>query len=185
MRKLLFFLPVAFCFALLTSPALAAAPAGRIEVQFQYVGSGSVDPTYHTCICLEDSDGKMVRTLFVSNELSATVHKTGKACPDWVKQADWDKAPRSLVNAVAGPTPNVSSAMMPFDLGQLGIAPGTYRFRFEVNIDDQFNVLAQGDLVVGDFEAEVKIETQYLPSKPPIGTDVVKDVRVHYYPAKK
>jgi hypothetical protein len=89
-----------------------------------------------------------------------------------------------LVNAATGPTPNVSAGMMPFDLEKFKVAPGKYKFRFEVNIDDRNNVLFQGDLEVGDSEQELKIETLYLPSKPDIGTDVVKDVVVHYYPAK-
>jgi hypothetical protein len=169
------------CFAPL--PASAATPAGRIEVSFLYLEPGSVDPTYHTAIWLEDTTGKLVQTLFVSNELSTTYYESGKACPDWVKQAGWAKATRSLINAVTGPTPNVSSGMMSFDLGEKGIAPGKYRFRFQVNINDDYNVLFQGDLVVGNSEQELKIETLYLPSKPDIGTDVVKDVKAHYYPA--
>ncbi len=164
-------------------PASAATPAGRIEVQFVYLEPGSVDPTYHTAMWLEDTKDKMVQTLFVSSDLSETYYESGTACPDWVKQAGWAKAPRSLINAVTGPTPNVSAGMMPFDLRKLGVAPGKYKFRFEVNIDKEYNVLFQGDLVVGDSEQELKIETLYLPSKPDIGTDVVKDVKVHYYPA--
>jgi len=170
------------CFA--PRPAYGASPAGRIEVRFVYLDPGSIDPTYHTAMWLEDAKGNMVQTLFVSNDLSTTYYQSGKVCPDWVKQAGWAKAPKSLVNAATGPTPNVSAGMMPFDLEKFKVAPGKYKFRFEVNIDDRNNVLFQGDLEVGDSEQELKIETLYLPSKPDIGTDVVKDVVVHYYPAK-
>lgn len=173
---------LAACFT--SMAAFGANPAGRIEVRFVYLDPGTIDPTYHTAMWLEDAKGNMVQTLFVSNDLSTTYYQTGKACPDWVKQSGWAKAPRSLVNAVTGPTPNVSAGTMPFDLAKFKVPPGKYKFRFEVNIDDQNNVLFQGDLEVGDAEQELKIETLYLPSKPDIGTDVVKDVGVHYYPAK-
>lgn len=177
---------LAACFLACFAPmaAFGAGQAGRIEVQFVYLEPGSIDPTYHTAMWLEDAKGNMVQTLFVSNNLSTTEYESGKACPDWVKQAGWVKAPRSLVNAVTGPTPNISAGIMSFDLAKFKIAPGKYKFRFEVNIDEQNNVLFQGDLEAGDSVQELKIETLYLPSKPDIGTDVVKDVKVHYYPAK-
>ena len=165
--------------------AYAANPAGRIEVQFVYLDPGTIDPTYHTAIWLEDTKGNIAQTLFVSNDLSTTYYESGKACPEWVKLAGWAKAPQSLINAVTGPTPNVSEGTMPFDLGKFKVAPGKYKFRFEVNIDDDNNVLFQGDLEVGDSAQELTIETLYLPSKPDIGTDVVKNVKVHYYPASK
>ena len=171
------------CFSAL--PAQSANDAGRIEVQFVYVDPGSIEPTYHTAIWLEDDKGKIARTIFVSTNLSETEYKTGQACPDWVKQSGWETAPRSLINAVTGPTPNVSAGMMPFDLKRLGVVPGKYKFRFEVNITEKCDVLFQGDLVVGDSEQELKIEMAYQPSKPNIATDVVKDVKVHYYPASR
>jgi hypothetical protein len=163
-----------------------ASPApkpGTLEVRFLYLPPGSVDPTYHTAIWLEDEDGKLVKTLYVSNELSGTEYKLGTVCPDWVKQAGWAKAPKSLVDAVTGPTPNVGSSSMTFDLASAGIAPGIYRFRMQVHIVDQYNILFQGKLTAGSSGEDVKIETLYQPSKPDIGTDVVRDVRVHYAPA--
>jgi len=163
--------------------ASPAVKAGKLEFRFLYLPPGTADPTYHTAIWLEDEDGKLIRTLYVSNELSATEHKLGTVCPDWVKQAGWSKAPKSLVDAVTGPTPNVGSGSMTFDLGELGIAPGTYRVRFQVHIIDQYNILFQGKLAAGNSEQDVKIETLYQPTKPDIGTDVVKEVRIHYLPA--
>ena len=52
--------------------AFGANPAGRIEVRFVYLDPGTMDPTYHTAIWLEDAKGNMIQTLFVSNDLSTT-----------------------------------------------------------------------------------------------------------------
>jgi hypothetical protein len=186
MRTLLIYTLAAVLLACFAPLWASAAPAGRIEVSFLYLEpGGSVDPTYHTAMWIEDAKGKMVQTLFVSNELSTTYYETGKACPDWVKQAGWAKAPRSLINAVTGPTPNVSEGTMSFDLGKPGIEPGKYKFRLEVNIDEKYNVLFQGDFEIGNSEQELKMETLYLPSKPETGTDVVKNVKAHYFPIAK
>jgi len=167
-----------------SSLGISANAAGKLEVRFLYLEPGSVDPTYHTAMWIEDSDGKLVKTLFVSNELSSTEYKSGKACPDWVKQSGWAKAPKSQVDAVTGPTPNVGSGSMTFDLGQLGLPEGVYRFRFQVHITEGYNLLFQGQFSTGKSEQALKIETLYQPSKPDIGTDVVRDVRVYYYPAE-
>ena len=76
-----------------------AASAGVLSVTFLYMPPTEVEPTYHTAMWLEDVAGKLVKTLFVSSELSANEYKNGDACPDWVKQASWQKAPKSLVDA--------------------------------------------------------------------------------------
>src|SRR5580700_1186182 len=76
--------------------AVAAEKAGKLEVKFLYLPPGTQDPTYHTAIWLEDESGKLVKTLFVTNELSSTEHKLGTVCPDWVRQAGWSKAPKAL-----------------------------------------------------------------------------------------
>lgn len=175
------FIAVVFT-SLIPGNAAPAVKAGKLEVRFEYLSPGTEDPTYHTAIWLEDEAGKLIQTLYVSNELSATVHKLGTVCPDWVKQAGWTKASKSLIDAVTGPTPNVGSGSMTFDLGELGIAPGNYRFRMQVHIIEQYNILFQGMLTVGNSGQDVKIESLYQPKKPDIGTDVVKDVVVHYAP---
>ncbi len=180
------FVPVWIGALLLTAaPAFPApaAKAGTLDVRFLYLPPGTSDPSYHTAIWLEDSKGALVTTLYVSNELSGSVYKLGRVCPDWVKLADWAKAPKDLVDAVTGPTPNVGSGSLSFDLSEAGVAPGTYRFRMQVHIIERYNMLFQGKLTVGDAGQDVEIETLYQPAKPEIGTDVVRDVRVHYTPA--
>ncbi len=186
MRNIFFYVCIAVLLAaVLPVAAEAADKPGSLEVQFSYLEPGTIDPTYLSAMWLEDESGKIVRTLYVSTELSSNGYRLGTACPDWVKQAGWSKAPSSLVQAVTSPTPNVGSGSMTFDLAELGVAPGKYRFRYQVNIDEKYNLMFQGSLTVGNAEQELKIETLYQPSKPDIGTDVVKDVRANYYPASK
>jgi len=186
------FLGVGVALFLASSLALAGplasnsepAAAGQLIVAFLYMPASEIEPTYHTAMWLENKDGKLVKTLFVSNELSANEYKQGDACPDWVKQASWAKADKSVVDAVTGPTPNVGSGAMSFDLNQLGVAPGSYRFCFQVHITDKYNVLFRGPLDAGQSAQEVKIEVLYSPGKPVGSEDMVRDVQVHYVPAK-
>lgn len=157
-----------------------AAAAGTLHVSFLYMPPTSVEPTYHTAMWLEDLQGRLVKTLLVSQDLSAGEYKTGDACPDWVKQAHWEKAPKSDVDAVTAPTPNVGSAEKVFNLAEFGVKPGTYQFKFQVHITDQYNVLHHGRVIVGPVSAEVKLDVAVGPGKLAVTDQFVRDVQVQY-----
>lgn len=178
--------PLALVLLLFAAPPAppAAEPAqGALHVSFVYMPPTSVEPTYHTAMWLETEAGALVKTLFVTNDLSATEYKVGEACPDWVKQANWEKAAKPEVDAVTGPTPNVGTGGRSFDLAKLGITPGRYVFKLQVHITDTYNILYRGTLIVGDTPSEVVLETLYAPGKPPGGTEFVQNVRARYVPA--
>ena len=158
----------------------AQSAVGTLDVRFFYDTPTTVEPTYHTAIWLEDKAGKIVKTLYVSQELSDTAYKVGKACPDWVKQANWSAAPKSEVAAVTAPTPNVGVGEMTFDLARLGIAPGTYGFRFQMHVSADYNVLHRGQFTVGGPASDVKLETVYGPGKLDSTQQFVRDVEVRY-----
>jgi hypothetical protein len=166
-----------------TSPA--ASGPGRIEVRFFYSTPTSVEPTYHTAIWLEDKNGKMVKTLFVSQELSDMAYKMGVACPDWIKQAHWETMPKSDVAAVTAPTPNIGVGELSFDLTKLGVAPGTYGFRFQVHVSEQYNVLHRGALTVNGQSSAVTLETVVGPGKLATSGEFIKDVQVQYIAQRK
>ncbi|MCX6552068.1 MAG: DUF2271 domain-containing protein [Acidobacteria bacterium] len=163
----------------------AASDVGRLEVAFLYMPPTTIDPTYHTAIWLEDDKGVLVKTLYVSQELSSTEYKMGNVCPDWVKKAQWDKAPKSEVDAVTAPTPNVGSEAKVFDLAALGLAAGVYQFRFQMHVAEDHNVLYRATLTVGPADSKLTLEMTQGPGKL-LSTDAyVKDVQVRYLaPAK-
>jgi len=163
---------------------LAQAAAGTLSVRFFYDAPTTIDPTYHTAIWLEDAKGKMVTTLYVSQELSDTAYKVGRACPDWVKQANWSAVPPDDVAAVTAPTPNVGAGELTFDLGSFGLAPGTYGFRFQMHVSDSYNVLHRGQFTVGGPSGVVKLETVYGPGKLDSTQQFVRDVEVRYQAPK-
>lgn len=163
----------------------AAVGAGRLEVSYLYLPPTSIDPTYHTAIWLEDDKGVLISTLYVSQELSAGEYKMGNACPDWVKKAHWDKAPKSEVDAVTAPTPNVGSEAKVFNLADYGIVPGVYQFRFQMHVAEEHNVLYRGTLTVGPADSKLTLEMTQGPGKLMSTDTYVKDVQVRYLaPAK-
>jgi hypothetical protein len=190
-----FLLALAFVGAMLSVGSLAVQPAsqpdqeqqtadaGVLVVTFLYMPPSAVEPTYHTAMWLEDTGGKLVKTLFVSNELSANDYKNGDACPDWVSQASWPSAEQSLVDAVTGPTPNVGSSTMSFDLDELGISPGTYVFNFQVHVTEKYNVRFRASVDAGQTARTLNIEALHTDGKAP-SYAVVRDVDVRYVPRK-
>ena len=168
-------------------PAPAPSPAGRpgvLDVRFFYEAPTTIDPTYHTAIWLEDANGKLVKTLYVSQELSDKEYKMGTVCPDWVAQARWEAAPKDEVEAVTAPTPNVGTGEMLFDLAKLGVAPGTYGFRFQMHVEEDYNVLYRGQVTVGGPATAVTLETVSGPGKLSTTSQFIKDVEVRYLAAQ-
>jgi hypothetical protein len=159
---------------------------GTLEVSFLYMPpSSGVEPTYHTAMWIEDAKGNPVKTLYVSQELSSWEYRMGEACPDWIKQAHWEKAPRAEVDAVTAPTPSVGSETKVFDLAKLGVLSGSYQFKFQVHITEQHNVLHRGALTVGPDTQAVKLEVVVGPGKMSVTDQFVRDVEVRYKaPAK-
>lgn len=163
---------------------VAAGAPGTLEVKFFFDTPTNVEPTYHTAIWLENADGQIVKTLFVSQELSGTAFKVGDACPDWVNKAQWEKAPKTEVAAVTAPTPSVGVGELTFDLASLGVAPGTYGFRLQVHVTEQYNLLYRGQVTVGGPGADIKLETAFGPGKLDSTDQFVRDVEVRYRPAR-
>jgi uncharacterized protein DUF2271 len=161
----------------------AQAPRrGTIDVSFLYMPPQQVEPTYHTAIWLEDASGRMVKTLFVSHDLSATGYKTGEACPDWIRQAHWESAAPATVDAVTGPTPHVGLGGLQFDVDALAIPAGVYEFRFQVHITETFNVLYRGSLTIGPGPSEADLRVVYSAAKPAGAPEFVRDVRARFVP---
>lgn len=164
--------------------AQGAGGAGALVVKFFYDTPTTVEPTYHTAIWLEDKNGKMVKTLFVSSELATKEYKMGNACPDWVKVAQWEKVAQNVAAAVTSSTPSVGQDEMTLDLAKLNIAPGTYGFRFQVHVSEEFNILYKGDVKVGGPAAAIKLETFQGPGKLDTTDQFVRDVEVKYVTGK-
>jgi len=83
---------------------------------------------------------------------------------------------------VTAPTPLVGDCVMTFDLA--GIKPGTYGFRFQVHVAEEYNVLHRGQFTVGGPAGALKLETVFGPGKLDSTEQFIRDVQVQYLPAK-
>jgi hypothetical protein len=163
------------------SSAPGAPVAGTLEIS--YLVSSTVEGSRFTAVWLENEDGELVKTLFVSSELAQGAFTVeGDICPDWIKKSHWEKASQAEVDAVSGPTPVVGSGSFSFDLKKLGILPGVYYFLMQVHSHDSYNILFKGRIRAGQEPAETKAEVFYSPAKYAAAEDLVRDVSARFTP---
>ena len=60
--------------------------SGILEISFLFNKAEGVVPSYQIAIWLESGEGKLMKTLFVSEYLSGPGIGLEVVCPDWVKQ---------------------------------------------------------------------------------------------------
>ncbi len=174
---------VVACTALLLSaviPLRAEPASGTLEISFLFNKAEGIVPSYQIAVWLETETGEYVKTLFVSDYLSGGGFGLGDVCPDWVRQAHWEKAEESEFDAVTHPTPPMGARTLKFDCLKRGIAPGAYRFCVQAHIVEKYNILYRGTIVVGEHAAESAGEPFYSPGKHPLAADILSDVRARY-----
>ncbi len=154
--------------------------AGRLQITYLVTSN---DASRFAAMWLEDERGEMVKTLYVSKELSGGAFTVdGDICPDWAKKAHWEKATQDEVDAVSGPTPTVGTGSRSFDLKKLGVAPGIYFFCMQIHLHDNYNILFKGRIRLGDKPAEAGAEVFYSPGKLAGAENLLKDVRAQFTP---
>lgn len=164
-----------------TLAPVGGQPAGGVlEISFLFNKAEGVVPSYQIAIWLEDEAGKYVKTLFVSEYLAGPGMGLEVVCPDWVKQAHWDKVEDAEFDAATRPTPPVGANTLKFDCGNRGIPPGTYRFCVQAHINENYNILYRGKIAVGQSASEGLAEAFYSPKKHPLASEILYDVRAKY-----
>jgi hypothetical protein len=165
---------------------LSGQPAGGvIEISFLFNKAEEVVPSYQIAIWLESEEGKYVKTLFVSQFLAGAGTSLEVVCPDWIKQAHWEKVDESEFDAVTRPTPPLGANTMRFDCHKKAILSGTYWFCVQAHIQENYNILYRGRIAVGQAASEGLAEAFYSPKKHPLASEILSDVRAQYVPGKE
>ena len=154
--------------------------AGKLQISYLVTTD---DASRFTAVWLENEDGELVKTLFVSSELAQGAFTVeGDICPDWIKKSHWEKASQAEVDAVSGPTPTVGSGSLSFDLKKHEILPGAYFFCMQIHVHDNYNILYKGQIRLGEKPAEAQAEVFYSPKRYESAEDLLRDVRAQFTP---
>ena len=118
-------------------------------------------------VWVEDDSGNYVKTLFATRFTAGGGYKRRpQALPQWVNVSDWPNTPKAEVDAVSGATQKAGSIELVWDCtGRDGkpVAPGTYVYKIEGNIQWDNRVLWMGRISVGGAPGASQAEATYLP----------------------
>jgi len=159
--------------------------AGTLEIRYHLAAAVAEDlqPSYQTTIWLEDTGGRLVRSLQVSEWLAWAGFNEGVVCPTWLAVADWgEDMPEEMFDAVTRPTPRLGDQALRVDLAPLALAPGGYRYRVETHVVESYNVLFSGEIELGKEAASSQAQRRYVPEPYPGGEEILAGVEAHFQP---
>ncbi|MBN1995907.1 hypothetical protein JW935_00045 [candidate division KSB1 bacterium] len=156
-----------------------------IQISFQLEGVApdlNLVPSRQTAVWLENMDNNELTTLYVSEYLSYGGYNDSTICSLWSKKADWEKTPSELFDLVTAATPAVDSVKtISVNCKERNIPAGRYRYNVQVHIIENYNILAQGEFMVGKDNIANVAEISYLPKLYPGTKDILVDVQMKYF----
>jgi hypothetical protein len=141
---------------------------GALEIRYRLVAaSGDLQPSYQTAIWLEDVEGKLVRSLLVSEWLAYSGHNSGSVCPTWLAVADWQNVSEEELDAVSQATPEIGDSVLRVDLTPYRLAPGRYRYGVETHVVEGYNIVFRGEIDLGSAPSSSQAEGRFVPEAYP------------------
>ncbi len=185
MKKTILFLSAAL---LLAGTVIRAqgndSKKGTVEVAVDYQrqpGPGS----NQYAIWVEDADGKLVRTLFVTRYTAEGGYVRRPDCtPTWVAKADAPNLGKEQTDAFSGATPQTGIQTYVWDgTNDAGaaVAPGTYTVKLEGTYKGASQVRYEAAVTLGSGESVLSPSPQYNTDET-ANIDMIKGVTVRYIP---
>ena len=156
-------------------------PKEQIEISFTLNYTEGVIPSYQTVIWLESPDN-LIHTLLVSEWLCYSGYSDERICPDWSRRSNWSEMNLDEMDAVSAATPRRRSNTFRFDCNEARLSPGTYHYFVQTHIEDDYNILASGTIIIGEEYDESPAQFRHDPEKHPLASTALTDVSVKYYP---
>ncbi len=180
--------------AIMMAAALPAASVASLGIQSPGVVTVSYDlhrlPTVASnqlAVWIEDSSGKLVKTLFVTWFTGKGGYERRPEClPLWRKAAGVDGPPTDAVDAVTRATQRPGRPALAWDCTDNAgnpVVPGKYIYKVEGNIFWTKEVLWEGEITVGDRPASSRAVAAYLPPEARDGDPLLAGVTAAFAPA--
>jgi len=134
-------------------------------------------------IWIEDAEGVLVKTLFVTSYTAEGGYKPRPACvPVWVKKANPDNLSIEEVDAFSGATPQSGLQTYTWDLtdnsGSL-VNDGAYTLIVEGTLFGDSEVIFKAPVTIGKKEASIDVESSFT-SEDEKNKGMIKYVKVEY-----
>ena len=162
--------------------AAGGEAAGTLTVKFDYTHYPTL-ATGQYAIWIEDADGRLVRTVFVTRFTGrGGYNNRPDCCPTWVSKANPQSHNSDEVDGYTGATPQNGRQQYAWDGkdddGHL-VANGTYRVYIEGTLYWSSRVLYQGQFTLGGESAQIAL-TQENNSDEQTNRDMLTNVTAEY-----
>jgi len=162
------------------------AVAKEVDVEFDFNRMGRI-ASNQVAVWIEDSDGRHVRTLFVTD---FTARRRGyrirlAALPAWVRSYEPAARPAQEVDAVSHATPGNGRVRLTWDCKNSNnepVPPGTYSVRIEGNIFWEEIVYFSAGIEVGGEGTTVEPAPVYTSDEAAADIPLISSVVVTYHP---
>jgi len=135
-----------------TSSTVQKSSSSKVEISFPFVRQGGV-ATNQFAVWIEDEEGNLVKTLYVTDFTAQGGYKTRKeAIPTWVKKSKIAETSGKDIDAVSGATPKTGNLTYTWNCtDQSGnpVSDGNYRFLVEGTFFWESGVLYSGTIAIG------------------------------------
>ena len=147
------FLFIIICFGF--SPAVAEdKKPGRVEISFDYNRAARDYANNQFAVWIEDLNGNLVKTLFVTEFTASKGWKIRKeTLPTWKKKANLSTLEKEDIDAISGATPKAQRLVFSWEetSGDRSVlSSGDYNYFVECNYYWEDTVLYSGRIRVGD-----------------------------------
>ena len=182
-----------FCLLLLASIlttgfAHSTAVQGSVTISYSFSHLFRIASNQYA-IWIEDANGVLVRTLFVTSFVSKKMgwKSRPQAVPTWTKVANITNLSPKDLDAVSGATPKSGTYSLVWHLldskGKL-VPLGTYRYFVEGNIYWENRVLWSGSITIGGQAQASQAEPSYNPADAEKLGTLISKVSAVYTPGK-
>ncbi len=165
MKKTIALLVVFLGLIPLASVSAVGEHLGTVQISFDYNRAERDYANNQFAVWIEDMDGNLVKTLFVTRFVATRGWKVREeAVPVWQKKSRISSLSRSEVDAISGATPPAQRLIFRWDgedANGVRFPAGLYRYCVEANYYWEARVLYRGTIQLGDTEDQSSAKAEY------------------------
>lgn len=167
------------------TPTAADLPNGTLEIFFNFT-RGTTPASNQFAIWIEDSNGNLVKTLYVTNfTANGGYTRRAESIPTWVSKANPAELPDAEIDSISGATPRAGTFSYTWDgtdkNGNM-VAKGTYTVYVEGTLYWTSSVLFHGDFEFGgEAQEDILMISDYTEDEA-TNRDMLTNVSATYIP---
>lgn len=169
------------------APAAGAPAVGTVTVAFDFAPIPSI-ASNQMAVWIEDSQGKFVKTLFVTRFTGKGGYERRPEClPLWRAAAGLEGPPTAAVDAVTGATPQPGRHSLVWDCTDRegkAVPAGKYVYKVEGTLFWTKEVLWTGEITVGAAADQSRAAARCLPDDDYDGGQTIANVAAAFTPAE-